>query len=190
MEVFTTGQVARICKVATRTVSKWFDSGRLKGFRIPGSNDRRIPRENLISFLKEHCMPLDALSDQVKAKALIVSHDHVLIKNIEREFLSDSSFKVMAAASGFDAGIQTGSFRPDCIIVDFSIGRTEALQICQNLRRSIKLTAVIVIALLPNDGGSTTFDRSSIHETFKKPFDTALLAERLRMLIGAKKELI
>ena len=45
-KVFTTGQVAKICKVAPRTVSKWFDSGRLPGaYRIPGSQDRRIPRE-------------------------------------------------------------------------------------------------------------------------------------------------
>ena len=56
MKVFTTGQVAKICKVAPRTVSKWFDSGRLKGYRIPGSQDRRIPREYLIRFLKEHGM--------------------------------------------------------------------------------------------------------------------------------------
>ena len=41
--IFTTGQVAKICKVAPRTVSKWFDSGRLRGYRIPGSQDRRIP---------------------------------------------------------------------------------------------------------------------------------------------------
>src|ERR687886_569888 len=33
-KVFTTGQVAKICKVAPRTVSKWFDSGRLRGYRI------------------------------------------------------------------------------------------------------------------------------------------------------------
>src|SRR4051812_21210164 len=57
-KVFTTGQVAKICKVAPRTVSKWFDSGRLRGYRIPGSQDRRIPREHLIKFLKEHGMPL------------------------------------------------------------------------------------------------------------------------------------
>ena len=57
-KVFTTGQVAKICKVAPRTVSKWFDSGRLRGYRIPGSQDRRIPREHLLRFLKEHGMPL------------------------------------------------------------------------------------------------------------------------------------
>jgi excisionase family DNA binding protein len=59
MKVFTTGQVAKICKVASSTVSKWFDSGRLKGYRIPGSHDRRIPRECLIKFLDENGMPTD-----------------------------------------------------------------------------------------------------------------------------------
>ena len=63
-KVFTTGQVAKICKVAPRTVSKWFDSGRLRGYRIPGSQDRRIPREQLIKFLKEHGMPLGELEDE------------------------------------------------------------------------------------------------------------------------------
>ena len=79
MKVFTTGQVAKICKVAPRTVSKWFDTGRLKGYRIPGSQDRRIPRDCLIKFLKDHKMPLGELEDETKAKVLIVAQDQVLI---------------------------------------------------------------------------------------------------------------
>jgi excisionase family DNA binding protein len=63
-QVFTTGQVARVCKVAPRTVVKWFDSGRLRGYRIPGSQDRRIPRDDLIRFLNEHGMPLGELEEE------------------------------------------------------------------------------------------------------------------------------
>ena len=37
---------------------------------------------------------------------------------------------------------------------------------------------------------SISFDRSAINETFKKPFDAQLLAERLKTLIGARKELV
>lgn len=55
---FTTGQVAKMCKVAGRTVCKWFDSGRLKGYRVPGSNDRRVPRESLVEFMTEYGFPL------------------------------------------------------------------------------------------------------------------------------------
>ncbi|GHT17988.1 hypothetical protein FACS1894189_4990 [Planctomycetales bacterium] len=190
MKVFTTGQVAKFCKVAPRTVSKWFDSGRLKGYRIPGSQDRRIPREYLIKFLKEHGMPLGELEDETLAKVLIVAQDQVLIDNLKRELPFDKSFRVEVAASGFDAGIQAESFHPDCIIVDFSIGKMESVQICQNLRRSGEFSEVILIALLPDDGSTVSFDRSCINETFKKPFDAALLAERLRTLVGSKKELV
>jgi PleD family two-component response regulator len=189
MKVFTTGQVAKICKVAPRTVSKWFDSGRLKGFRIPGSLDRRIPREYLIKFLKEHAMPLGGLEDEAMAKVLIVAQDQILIENMQRELPSEKSFKIVVAQSSFDAGVQTQSFRPDCLIVDFSIGKTEALKICQSLRQNIYFTGTILIALLPDDGNPMSFYRSTINETFKKPFDASLLAERLQTLIGTRKEL-
>lgn len=190
MKVFTTGQVAKICKVAPRTVSKWFDSGRLKGYRIPGSQDRRIPREYLIRFLKEHGMPLGELEDETTAKILIVAQDLVLIENLKRELPLEKNYKLSTAASGFEAGIQAESFHPDCIVADFSIGRTEALQICQNLRRNPEFAETILIALLPDDGNPNSFDRSTINETFKKPFDAALLAERIRTLVGARKELV
>ncbi len=190
MKVFTTGQVAKICKVAPRTVSKWFDSGRLKGYRIPGSQDRRIPREYLIKFLKEHGMPLGDLEDETLAKILVVAQDQVMIENMKRELLGEKAFRVAVAASGFDAGIQAESFHPDCIVVDFSIGLTESLQICQNLRRSGEFSEVIIFAVLPDDGSSMNFDRSCINETFKKPFDPSLLAERAKTLIGSRKELV
>ena len=58
-KVFTTREVADLCGVHPRTVSKWFDSGRLVGYRIPGSQDRRIPREHLDRFCKEHEIKMD-----------------------------------------------------------------------------------------------------------------------------------
>ena len=64
MKVYTTGQVARICKVAPRVVSKWFESGRLKGFMIPGTQERRIPRDYLIKFADEHGIPLHVLEEE------------------------------------------------------------------------------------------------------------------------------
>src|SRR5438045_9222488 len=78
-KVFTTGQVAKICKVAPRTVSKWFDSGKLRGYRIPGSQDRRIPREHLIRFLKEHEMPLGGLEEEGWHKVLVIGAEQPLL---------------------------------------------------------------------------------------------------------------
>ena len=113
-----------------------------------------------------------------------------MIENLRRELPPEKSFKVGVAASGFEAGIQAEGFHPDCIIVDFSIGKVEALQICQNLRKNTDFGETILIALLPDDGQPMSFDRSAINETFKKPFDASLLAERLRTLVGTRKELV
>ena len=59
--VFTTGEAAKICKVSQQTIIRCFDSGQLKGFRVPGSRFRRIPRDVLYKFMKENGIPTDAL---------------------------------------------------------------------------------------------------------------------------------
>lgn len=54
MRVHSVGDVAHFCKVSPRTVSTWFDKGLLKGYRVPGTQDRRIPHEYLLAFMREH----------------------------------------------------------------------------------------------------------------------------------------
>src|ERR687886_615621 len=93
MKVFTTGQVAKICKVAPRTVSKWFDSGRLKGYRIPGSQDRRIPREQLIRFLKEHGMPLGELEEEEWHNVLVIGAEKLFIERLREILPEDEDYK-------------------------------------------------------------------------------------------------
>ena len=70
-EVFTTGQVAKLCRVASRTVVKWIDKGYLKGWRIPGGVDRRVSRSELIEFLARYGMPsLDELAKGIEINRL------------------------------------------------------------------------------------------------------------------------
>ncbi len=51
----------KICKVSQQTIIRCFDNGQLKGFRVPGSKFRRIPREALYKFMKDNGIPTDAL---------------------------------------------------------------------------------------------------------------------------------
>jgi excisionase family DNA binding protein len=68
-KVFTIGQLARLLHVGPHTVRKWFDSGKLKGYRVPGSHDRRVPRDELIRFLKVNGMPLCGLEEEAGGEA-------------------------------------------------------------------------------------------------------------------------
>src|SRR5262245_38971407 len=72
--VFTTGEAAKICKVSQQTIIRCFDNGQLKGFRVPGSRFRRIPREALYKFMKDNGIPTDAL-ESGKRKVLLVDDD-------------------------------------------------------------------------------------------------------------------
>src|SRR4029079_6238975 len=76
--VFTTRQHAKICKVSQQTIIRCFDNGSLKGFRVPGSRFRRIPRDQLFSFMKDNGIPTDAL-ESGKRKVLIVDDDQELV---------------------------------------------------------------------------------------------------------------
>ena len=188
-KVFTTGQVAKICKVAPRTVSKWFDSGRLRGYRIPGSQDRRIPREHLIRFLKEHGMPLGELEEEGWHKILIIGAEQLFIDRLRELLPDDEDYKYEVANSGFEAGIQAESFHPDTIIVDLAMGRSEALQIAQNLRRNMQYETTQIIALASEDEAAPeSLTQFGYSEAFKKPFDIALLAERIRTLVDEKRD--
>ena len=188
-KVFTTGQVAKICKVAPRTVSKWFDSGRLKGYRIPGSQDRRIPREQLIRFLKEHGMPLGELEEEEWHKVLLIGTEKLFNDRL-REFLPENEdFKFELANSGFEAGILAGSFHPDTIIIDLGLGRAESIQIVSNLRKDDSYTGTLIVGLASEDEATPEqLGQYGFNDVFKKPFDVALLGEKIKSIAEAKRE--
>ena len=55
--VFSTLEAAKVCKVSEQAIIQCFDSGQLKGYRLPGSRDRRIPRDSLFRFMQENGIP-------------------------------------------------------------------------------------------------------------------------------------
>ena len=57
-KVYTSGQVGKICNVSPRTVSKWIDNDRLKGYELPYSHDRRVVHDDLITFMRDHGLPM------------------------------------------------------------------------------------------------------------------------------------
>lgn len=175
-KVLTTGQIAKICKVAPRTVSKWFDSGRLRGYRIPGSQDRRVPRENVVKFLKENGMPLGELEEEGQLKVLLVSVEQNYASRLQEMLPASDNCKYKTAGSGFEAGMAAESFHPDVIVIDCGIGRPEALQMIKSLRDCQQYEQTLIVVLASEDEVCPEeFDC----DVFKKPFDIALLAQQM-----------
>lgn len=60
---YSTAEAAKHLRVAPRTVSKWFDAGRLKGFREAGTQNRRMTRADLDAFCRENEFPATPSAD-------------------------------------------------------------------------------------------------------------------------------
>jgi excisionase family DNA binding protein len=178
--VFTTGEAAKICKVSQQTIIRCFDSGQLKGFRVPGSKFRRIPRDLLYKFMKENGIPTDAL-ESGKRKALVVDDDQELVELIRDVLEADGRFEVRTANNGFDAGMMVKEYHPDVVVLDVMLPDINGKEVCQRIRSDVTLSDVKVICI----SGMVEQDKiadliaSGANDFVQKPFEVEKLVEQM-----------
>jgi CheY-like chemotaxis protein len=186
-DLFTTGDVADICRISQQTVIRCFDAGKIEGFRVPGSKFRRIPRQKLIKFMKENDVPLDNL-ESGKKKVLIVDDDAEIIELIVDVLVRDGRFEIETASSGYEAGISTQQFRPDLILLDYMLPDINGNVVCQTIRKnpefeSIKI--IIVSGVVKRDEIDQLL-KSGAEDFIKKPFNIAELTDKITAVLQMK----
>ena len=146
-DVLTTGDVAKICHVAPRTVSKWFDNGQLKGYRIPGSKDRRIPVNELIRFMKMHNMPTSALPVG-KIRVLIADSNDKTASALADVLRNEADYEVKTVRSNFGTGAIVHKFAPHALLVSLLSEDIDAMSICECIHAHEDLRTIKIIALV------------------------------------------
>jgi excisionase family DNA binding protein len=162
--VLTTGDVAKICNVAPRTVSKWFDSGQLKGYRIPGSKDRRIPVSELIRFMKVHNMPTTAVPVG-KIRVLVVDSDRNTALALADALQTKADYEVQTVQGNFETGMVAQKFAPHVLLINLLAEGIAAMDICKNIRANEDLQTVKVVAL------ANQLSESEVVALLQKGFD-------------------
>jgi len=143
--VFTTGEVAKICQCAPRTVSQWIDRGTLRGWRIPGSNDRRVARESLLRFLREHGFPAHIL-DAASPPILLVGTPGAVLAACQQDA---PHLSWLYAPDPFAAGCLFAEHHPGVVVIDAgTLGRHTAA----GLAAAMRCTEVQLIAVAAEDG--------------------------------------
>jgi excisionase family DNA binding protein len=186
--VFTTGEAAKICKVSQQTIIRCFDNGSLKGFRVPGSKFRRIPRDQLFSFMKDNGIPTDAL-ESGKKKLLIVDDDSDLIDLMSDSFTRDGRFDIRTANNGFDAGMKVKEFRPDLVILDVMLPDINGREVCQRVRSDETLDTVKIICIsgMIEQDKVADLKAAGANDFMQKPFQIDRLIERACDLLEIEK---
>lgn len=182
--VYTTGEAAKICKVSQQTIIRCFDSGQLKGFRVPGSRFRRIPRDSLYRFMKENGIPTDAL-DTGKRKILVVDDDPGVVDLIVEVMQSDPRFEVRVVNNGFEAGKLAVETHPDLIILDVMLPDINGKAVCESIRRDSSLTDIKILCI----SGMVETDKidelkvAGADDFLQKPLDVDELVRRVCLLL-------
>lgn len=177
--VFTTGEAAKICKVSQQTIIRCFDTGQLKGFKVPGSRFRRIPRDVLYKFMKANGIPTDAFGVDQK-KILGIGLEQSLCKQLTVGLEDDFTLKF--TDNVFEGGIFFKRDEPDCVLIDASVDESSLVALSLAIQEREGVIGIIVCEDETNMESLQTLDFT---EVFKKPFDPILFIERVRSLLSS-----
>ncbi len=184
-KVFSTGEAAAICKVSQQTIIRCFDSGRLQGFRVPGSRFRRIPRESLIKFMKDNDIPLELL-ESGKRKVLVVDDDPEIVELMVDVLERDGRFEVRTASSGYDAGVTTQEYRPDLIILDYMLPDVNGSVVCKTIRdnNAFEHMKIIIVSGVVDQDEISSLLEVGADAFMQKPFSIDELVGKISELLS------
>jgi two-component system OmpR family response regulator len=183
-QVFTTGEAAEICKVSQQTIIRCFDSGRLQGFRVPGSKFRRIPRAELLRFMKANDIPTDVL-ESTRKRILVVDDDEQIVELFLDVLGRDDRFDVKSAGTGYDAGMLTEQFKPHLILLDYMLPDINGNIVCDRIRANPDLakTKIIIVSGVVKRDEIDELLRGGADDFVKKPFNINELVDRMAELL-------
>ncbi|MEO1277717.1 MAG: response regulator [Planctomycetota bacterium] len=183
-KVFTTGEAASVCRVSQQTIIRCFDNGRLHGFRVPGSKFRRIPRDELLRFMRENGIPTDGLEGS-RRRLLIVDDDPQIVELLEEMLRRDSRFELESASNGYDAGLLTERFRPHLIVLDYMLPDINGDVVCERIRDNpdLKDTKILFVSGVIERDRIDRLLRAGGNGFLKKPFTVGSLLDEIARLL-------
>lgn len=123
MKSLSTGDVAKLTRCSIQLVIRWIDSGELKAWKVPGSRFRRVEVADLRQFMLKHEVPMDLL-DRPPRDILLISEDPALKQASEN--LTVCGRRVVCE-SRFEAGRRFRELDPCVVVIDWSLGSSQAL---------------------------------------------------------------
>jgi two-component system response regulator RpaA len=176
---YTTGQVAKLLQVAPRTVTKWFDSGELKGHRLPMSADRRIPHYELIKFMCKNDVPLYYLRNG-QWECFAVSEDKQLTDAIQQRY-DIQDLLVRRFGSIISATAVLFQIFPDIVIFDEYVSSYDTIEFTNTV---LKYYRPKMMVLLCNEDRTDEYmqnihDQKKYDLVLKRPFDLQVVINRV-----------
>jgi excisionase family DNA binding protein len=174
--VYTTHDVARLCRVTPMTVIRWIEDGKLPAFKTAGGH-RRVLENELRSFLRARGMP----QPEAARAVLIVDVDEGrrdAWTRATREVASD--WVVESATDAFEAGYKLARVMPALTIVDVRTPGLDPVRVCARLRDRAP-GRVVVTGVAP--GGERRLRECGASEVVAEGAPASVMVRLIRQLL-------
>lgn len=176
--VFTALEAAAMYGVSYQTIYRRMNEGSLKSYRIPGSNQRRIRRQDLLRFFKRMADP-SRPRPSGKVKVMAIHEEEAVLEAADRAFGAYRWFEFQAIQGRFTFlnGSLLRKWQPDLVLIDSrrrgSFGRSAA----QAILGDPGLADCRIVHLVGPDDPGLPSSRRGREAVLKAPFDADRILE-------------
>jgi CheY-like chemotaxis protein len=154
----------------------WINRGLLPAHRTPGGH-RRIERQALARFLREHSMPIPPDLASI-SRLLVMDDDAAFLRAVRRLLKRAAPGLLVETGEGvIDGLLKIGAFRPDAVLLDALLPGIDAVEICRRVRQNPSTSGILVIPVTnhPTPKARAAFRDAGASELLIKPLDAAAL---------------
>ena len=187
-KTYTPSEIAKFCDVYPSSVNNWIKEGTLKAFSTPGGHNRII-KEDLVTFLREHKVPMPQELREGGRHVLIVDDEPSMVGMLEHALsIHPGIFTWESAANGYAALMRIGERKPDLVIIDILMPEMDGWGVIDHLKaspntRDIKFIVISGQKPMPSAG---KLSAHKVDAFFEKPFDTDAFLETAARLLDAR----
>ena len=147
-DVFTTFEVAKVCRANITSIKNWIEQGELKAFRTPGGH-YRIEKRVLMDFLSRHEMPNPFLKRD-SHKVMFFGKTGHLLNELKAEL--DDHATLIHETEPTRAALIIGNEKPDVLVVDLETVAIEALDLVKDIKSIDSLRPIQLIGVKGENG--------------------------------------
>lgn len=182
---YSTFAIAEMLHVDPGSVANWIDQSLLKAHRTPGGH-RRVATEDLVTFLRQHKMPIPPDLDSHPARVLIVDDEPSIAQLIARAVREACPhLEVTEAHDGFQAGTLVATLQPDVVILDLRMPGMDGYEVCRMIKANSDSRHVEVIAMtaFPSPENEKRIIECGAKTCLSKPLNMEELLRRVRAAV-------
>jgi len=180
-------ELARAIGVSFATVNRWEN-----GHTRPSKAAERLLRDFLQRVELEKALqpPLGEATDaEDRVRVLIVDDDEMVLNALRRTLEHYRHlFEISTAMDGYEAGVKTGTFRPDVVVLDIYLPGMNGFEVCRFLKSQPETAHIKVIAVTGYGTESTLREirEAGADAVLLKPIDVMHFLRVLHQLAGTK----